>query len=333
MITAAAGASTDRTPGCNISEGEEALEESTKRVSVVLPVYNGQDLLRETLESVLNQNYRSFEVIAIDDGSTDDSLEVLREYEKDIIVRSQQNVGVAITRNRGVELASGELIAFLDQDDIWYPFKLEKQVALFQSSPEVSFVYSDFDLIDSKSRIIERCALSTMKADWMRPFIGGHLHPYPSTVLMKKSLFVEVGGFDTGFIENCDEDIELWVRVYDKAPFHFIPGALVQYRRDHYHQKQKRRSFEVEAANFSHLYQKLEARFRDDSSRREALDGLQAVFLANQGKALAQEGKFKQARQCFREASRLAPGNKRHRLRILRTYLPSSLHQYVFPRR
>jgi len=302
-------------------------------VSVVLPVYNGQDLLRETLESVLNQSYSSSEIIAIDDGSTDDSLEFLREYENDIAVHSQQNVGVATTRNRGVELAGGDLIAFLDQDDIWYPFKLEKQVALFQSSCDVSFVYSDFDLIDSKSRITEKCGLSAMKADWMRPFIGGHLHPYPSTVLMKKSLFMEVGGFDTQFIENSDEDIELWVRVYEKAPFHFIPEALVQYRRDHYHQKRKRRSFEVESANFRHLYQKLEARFRNDPSKREALDGLRAVLLAHKGKALALEGDFGQARDCFREASRLAPHNKRHKWRFLRTCFPSSLRRYLFPRK
>jgi glycosyltransferase involved in cell wall biosynthesis len=303
------------------------------KVSVVLPVYNGQDLLRETLNSVLNQRYSSFEIIAIDDGSTDDSLEVLREYENDIAVHSQQNVGVATTRNKGVELAGGDLIAFLDQDDIWYPFKLEKQVALFQSSPDVSFAYSDFDLIDSNSKILKKCALPTMKADWMRPFIGGNLHPYPSTVLMKKSLFMEVGGFDTEFIENSDEDIDLWVRVYEKAPFHFIPEALVQYRRDHHHQKQKRRSFEVESANFCHLYEKLDARFRSDPSKREALDRLQAVFFANKGKALAIDGDFLQARHWFREASRLAPHNRRNKWRFLRTYLPPSLHRHLFPRK
>lgn len=303
------------------------------KVSVVLPVYNGQDLLRETLNSVLNQSYSFCEIIAIDDGSTDNSLEVLKEYENDIAVHSQHNVGVATTRNRGVELAGGDLIAFLDQDDIWYPFKLEKQVALFQSSPDVSFVYSDFDLIDSNGKIIEKCALSTMKAGWMRPFMGGNLHPYPSTVLMKKSLFMEVGGFDTEFIENSGEDIELWVRVYEKAPFHFISEALVQYRRDHYHQKQKRRSFEVQSVNFHHLYQKLEARFRSDPSKREALDWLQAALLAYKGKALAIEGDFRQARHRFREACRLSPHNKRHKWRLLRTYLPPSLHRYLFPRK
>jgi hypothetical protein len=172
-----------------------------------------------------------------------------------------------------------------------------------------------------------------MKADWMRPFIGGNLHPYPSTVLMKKSLFMEVGGFDTEFIENSDEDVELWVRVYEKAPFHFIPEALVQYRRDHYHQKQKRRSFEVESANFRHLYEKLEACFRNDPSKREALDQLQAAFLANKGKASAMEGDFGQARDLFREASRLAPHNRRNKWRFLRTYLPPSLHRYLFPRK
>ncbi|MFC1888281.1 glycosyltransferase [Thermodesulfobacteriota bacterium] len=307
--------------------------DGTTMISIILPVYNGQRLLRETLESVLDQTYTSFEVVAIDDGSTDNSLEVLRAYENDIVVHSQKNCGVAATRNSGVQLARGDLIAFLDQDDIWYPFKLEKQIELFQSSTDVSFVYSDFDLIDSQSRITQKCALSIMKADWMRPFIGGHLHPYPSTVLMKKSLFMDVGGFDPEFIENTDEDIDLWVRVYDKVPFHFIPEALVQYRRDHQHQMKKRRSFEVESANFLHLYQKLESRFRNDSSKKEAMDGLQAVVLAGKGKAFAFHGEFKQARDCFKKALELAPDNRRHKWRYLRTFLPVCFHRYIFPRK
>jgi hypothetical protein len=118
----------------------------------------------------------------------------------------------------------------------------------------------------------------------------------------------------------------------EKAPFHFLPEALVQYRRDHFHQKHKRRSFEVESANFRHLYQKLEARFGSDPSKREALDRLQAMFLANKGKAMAFEGDFGQTRDCFREAYRLAPHNRRNKWRFLRTYFPSSLYRYLFPR-
>lgn len=300
------------------------------KVSVILPVYNGQAFLREALESILRQTYRNVEIIAIDDGSTDASLEILQEYKKKISLHAQENSGVCVARNRGVEIASGDLIAFMDQDDIWYEHKLERQVEEVRSSDRVSLVYSDFDLIDSRGRITQKCALAKMKADWMRPFIGGHLHPYPSTVLIERSLFVQLGGFDSTFKENTHEDVDLWVRAYDKVPFSFIPEPLVQYRRDHRHHKQKKRSFDIESENYFHLYQTLKARFHGDPSKKEAMDRVLSMVLANKGKKLAHEGRFKEARSEFREACRLNPANKRNRRRYLRTFLPSSWHRFIF---
>ena len=306
--------------------------EDNMKVSVILPVYNGQAFLREAVESILRQTYRNVEIIAIDDGSTDASFEILQEYSEKISIQTQENSGVCIARNRGVETASGDLIAFIDQDDIWYEHKLQRQLEEFRSSQQVAFVYSDFDLIDSRGRITQKCALAKMKADWMRPFIGGHLHPYPSTVLIRRSIFVQIGGFDSTFRENTNEDVDLWVRVYDKVPFSFIPEPLVQYRRDHQHHKQKKRSFDIESQNYFHLYQKLNVRFQGDPSKKEAMDRLLSMVLANKGKKLVHEGRFSEARSQFREACRLNPSNKRNRRRYLRTFLPSSWHGFVFPK-
>jgi len=302
------------------------------KVSVILPVYNGQAFLRKAVESILRQTYRNVEIIAIDDGSTDASFEILQEYRKKISIQTQENSGVCVARNRGVEIASGDLIAFIDQDDIWYEHKLERQLEEFRSSEQVAFVYSDFDLIDSRGRITQKCALAKMKADWMRPFIGGHLHPYPSTVLIRRSIFVQIGGFDSTFRENTHEDVDLWVRVYEKVPFSFIAEPLVQYRRDHKHHKQKKRSFDTESENYFHLYQKLNVRFQGDPSKKEAMDRLLSMVLANKGKKLVHEGRFSEARSQFREACRLNPSNKRNRRRYLRTFLPSSWHRFVFPK-
>lgn len=300
------------------------------KVSVILPVYNGQAFLREALESILRQTYHNVEIIAIDDGSTDASFQILQEYRKKISIYTQENSGVCVARNRGVEVSSGDLIAFIDQDDVWYEHKLERQLEEFRSSEQVAFVYSDFDLIDSRGRITHKCALAKMKADWMRPFIGGHLHPYPSTVLIERSVFVRVGGFDPTFKENTHEDVDLWVRVYDQVPFSFIPEPLVQYRRDHPHHKQKKRSFDIESENYSLLYQKLDVRFHGDLTKKEAMNRLLAMVLANKGKKLAHEGRFTEARSQFREAYRLNPANKRNRRRYLRTFLPSSWHRFIF---
>ena len=302
------------------------------KVSVILPVYNGERHIAETIESVLGQTYGDIEVIAIDDGSTDGSLAVLDRFGADLSIHTQENAGVSATRNRGAQLAAGELIAFLDQDDLWYSHKLTRQVEVFETSEDVSFVYSDFDLIDSTGRVVERCALASMKARWMRPFIGGHLHPYPSTVLMKRDLFLDAGGFDSGYVENTHEDVDLWVRLHGEVAFHFMPEALVRYRRDHRHHKRKRRSFEVEAANFQRLFGKIEARFGADPEKQEAMDRLRATFHGVKGKELAFEGRFEEARAHFREARRLDPENKRNRWRYYRTFLPGRLHRLVFGR-
>jgi glycosyltransferase involved in cell wall biosynthesis len=302
------------------------------KVTAILPVYNGQQFLKQAIDSVLSQTLRPHEVIAIDDGSTDGSLKILRAYERDVSTHVQANSGVAASRNRGAQLASGELIAFIDQDDVWYGHKLERQVDLVASSEDVAFVYSDFDLIDGQGRITRRNALATMKAQWMRPFIGGQLHPYPSTVLMKRSLFVEANGFDSGFKENTHEDVELWVRLYDMVPFSFIPESLIQYRWDREHRKSKKRSLEVDSFNYLHLYERLDARFHKDPSKRESLDWILAVVHARRGKELALAGEFKEARYHFEEARRLDPSGKRHRWRYVRTFFPSGLRRFLFPR-
>jgi hypothetical protein len=149
---------------------------------------------------------------------------------------------------------------------------------------------------------------------------------------MKRSLFLEVNGFDTAFKENTHEDVELWARLYDKTLFFFIPEPLIQYRWDNEHRKSNKRSLEVQSFNYLHLYKKLEARFHGDPSKREALDWILAVVHANRGKEVALKGEFKEARYHFKEAHRLNPLGKRNRWRYVRTFFPSRLHRVLFPK-
>jgi len=303
-----------------------------KRVSVILPVYNGATHLRQAIDSVLGQTSPPEEILAIDDGSRDDSVRILQSYGEALSFSCQANAGVAETRNRGVEEARGDLIAFLDQDDLWYPHKLERQLETMAAAQEAPFVYSDFDLIDRSGAVTRRRALAGMKAQWMRPFIGGHLHPYPSTVLMKRSVFLEEGGFDSGFVENTHEDVDLWVRLHQRIPFVFLPEALVQYRWDHRHHQRKRRSFQVEYANTLRLYRKIEGLHGSDPGRREPLDRLLARVEAMSGKDLAFQGRFREAREHFRRAMQLDPANRRNRWRVWRTFLPARWHRAIFNR-
>lgn len=120
------------------------------RVTIITPVYNASKYLSETIESVLNQTYVNFEYILVDDCSTDNSAEIIKEYiEKDNrikYVKLDSNSGAAVARNKGLEVASGQYIAFIDSDDKWYPEKLEKQLD-FMVSNQFGFTYTKFDLI------------------------------------------------------------------------------------------------------------------------------------------------------------------------------------------
>ncbi len=110
------------------------------RVSVVIPVYNAQDVIRETIESVLAQTWTHYDLIVVDDGSIDGSEAIVREFGDRIRYMRQKNSGVACARNRGIAESTGEYVTLLDHDDLWHPTKLEKQVAVLDGRPEVGMV-------------------------------------------------------------------------------------------------------------------------------------------------------------------------------------------------
>jgi len=117
------------------------------RVSIIIPTYNRASLLREALESVFAQTYQDFEVIVVDDGSTDGTGEILKDLLDKVRYIRQENLGCGAARNRGMEEAKGEYIAFLDSDDLWMDFKLELQVAILDKMSDVGFLYSDFQVL------------------------------------------------------------------------------------------------------------------------------------------------------------------------------------------
>src|SRR6267154_1483950 len=117
------------------------VESTPSRVSVVIPVYNGERYLADAIQSVLDQTYQKFEVIVVDDGSTDGSARVAKRFGGAIRYVHQSNGGVSKARNTGITLAQGTYLAFLDQDDLWLPDKLAVQVAYLDSHPEVGVVY------------------------------------------------------------------------------------------------------------------------------------------------------------------------------------------------
>lgn len=196
-------------------------------VSVIIPTYNRADVLDRAIESVLNQTYENFELIIIDDGSTDKTFEQLAKYESSTKVQtfSINNHGVSFARNLGIKKASGEFIAFLDSDDEWLAHKLASQMDYLKNYPEVNWIHTEEIWIRNGVRVNPMKKHQKGGGDQFLASIDLCLIS-PSTVLLKKELLLEEGGFDETY-PVC-EDYNLWLDLSLKHPIGFISEACIR---------------------------------------------------------------------------------------------------------
>jgi glycosyltransferase involved in cell wall biosynthesis len=182
---------------------------SAPKVSVVIPTYNCDRYLAEAIDSVLSQSYAEYEVIVVDDGSTDRTAEILQSYGDRIRHLRQSNQGVAIARNQGIQLAQGEWVAFLDADDFFLPDKLAAQMAIASACPDLGIIHSGWHRVDPQGQIlvavtpwqqIPRLDLES----WLRwkPVL-------PSAMLFRRDWLMRSGGFDPRFPPAEDTDLVL----------------------------------------------------------------------------------------------------------------------------
>jgi glycosyltransferase involved in cell wall biosynthesis len=221
--------------------------ENSIRTSVIIPTYNYGRFLREAVESVQAQTVQDFEILVVDDGSTDDTPQVLAALsDPRLRVFRIPNSGVSAARNRGLAEARGEFVAFLDADDRWRPSKLERQLALLESEPAVGSVFTDFVrfnelqfLANEFSFYPELRSLPTrpshcgggnvILADAFRELLGFAQFPaYVQTVLFRRKLAEELA-FPSG--KPVSEDLYFLMRLYGRAPVAFIAEPLVEVRR------------------------------------------------------------------------------------------------------
>ena len=186
-------------------------------VTVLMTVYNNAKYLREAVESILAQTFRDFEFLIIDDGSRDDSVEIIRGFNDRRIrlIVQEKNGGQTQTLNLGLKLARGRYIARMDADDIALPERLEKQFAFAQSAgPDFAAVGTGFVFVDSLARPIYSPQLALERADmiWRLLFTSPLAHP---SVLMAKEAVLGVGGYDTTF--RYMQDQILWIRLLKKG--------------------------------------------------------------------------------------------------------------------
>jgi glycosyltransferase involved in cell wall biosynthesis len=198
------------------------------KVSVVIPAYNSENLIAETIESVLNQTYQNYEIVAVDDGSTDCTLNVLRRYTPRVKILTKQNGGPASARNLAIQNSSGEYIAFLDNDDLWVEGKLEEQVAFLDKHSDIGLLFSEalmFSQENGKRRILRKIGYTVNPTFYLLLF--GNFIP-SSTAVIRRACVDKVGLLNESLIGT--DDYEYWMRIARTYPMAAIPKPLAYYR-------------------------------------------------------------------------------------------------------
>ena len=200
-------------------------------VTVVLPSYNSMHYIAETMETVLNQTYQDFEVLVVNDGSTDDTpnwINRLSQKEPKVRMVSQANQGLAGARCTGVTNAKGKYVAFIDDDDLWEPTKLEKQVNSLESNPQAGLCYTWTALADSGGKATGRVIASNAEGNVWKQMTEMNIVCCGSTPMIRRSCFDEVGLFDHEV--SPSDDWDMWWRISARYPFTLVREALILYR-------------------------------------------------------------------------------------------------------
>jgi glycosyltransferase involved in cell wall biosynthesis len=205
---------------------------NTPLVSVIIPAYKAAAYIEETINGVLNQTHQHFELIVVNDGSPDNQDEFIQPFaDADPRVQyiKQPNSGVSVARNKGFSHSKGELVAFLDADDVWLPQNLEKKVALFAQEEALGLVHSDLAVIDSNSQLTG-ATKSGKEGHILEDLLAwnGTCVPTPSSILVRREVVEKVGGFDPQLSNAADQ--EFFFRVANAYKIGRVPEVTWHYR-------------------------------------------------------------------------------------------------------
>src|SRR6266581_8021645 len=197
-------------------------------VSVIIPCYNHAQFLAHAIESVLAQSYSNFELIVVDDGSTDDTAEVVRRYSPVHYVY-QDNAGLSAARNTGLRQSRGEFVAFLDADDRLLPHALETGLNSIAEHPECAFVSGHCRVIDTTGSVLAAPRQRCVERDHYIELLGGGTYIWcPASVLYRRCVFNFVHGFDPAMVPV--EDYDLYLRITKDFPVHCHAQVIAEYR-------------------------------------------------------------------------------------------------------
>lgn len=211
------------------------MKKSNITISVVIPTYNSSSTLVRALESVFNQTYKPLEIIVVDDGSTDDTREILASYiEQGLITYEyQNNAGCGRARNNGIARARGTHIALLDADDFWHNEKLARQVEVFQNHSETLVCYTESYIVDPYHKIVwdlVRTIRTKPRSGWIAKYFVINNMVLPSSTLIPKIAFDQVGGFCEQYDLMMVADLDMWLKLAPLGKFYACDRPLTFYQ-------------------------------------------------------------------------------------------------------
>ncbi len=296
------------------------------RVAVIIPVYNGAETVGEAIASVLAQSFRDFELIVVDDGSTDATPAVLARYATTIRVITQPNGGIAAARNAALRASTSEFVALLDCDDVWEPSMLAHSVVALERDPSCVLAYTNLAVTDSNGIALDTALVgpTTAHAPSLDEMLTQLWPIMPSAVVMRRRALEAIGGFAEEFRSYGYEDAYCWLRLREVGAFHYIPERLVKWRFAPFPRPLKQSVRNPEArATFARLVR--ERWGRDVEPLLRSRQRASRSILGYIGLMEMRNGNARRAREAFRRALRLDPWRFKNYMRLLRTYLPAGV--------
>ena len=294
-----------------------------ERVSVIIPVYNGAATIGRALASVFAQTLPAFEIVVVDDGSTDNTPSVLAGYGDKIRVVREANRGLPAARNAAVAASRGELLALIDHDDEWLPQKLELAVAAMRADPAAALLYSDLIVVNEAGEEFRRSQIGpdTAHAPTMDEMLTRIWPITPSTVVIRRDAFDRAGGFCEQLISA--EDIHFWLLMREQGHFIYLPDRLVRFTYGQLFPKVLNRDIGPTA-----IVDLIRARYgaRADGLVKDFIRH-RVRMIANAGVVEMSRGNTVGARQCFMRVLKYDPRHVKSYLRIARTFLPAPVRR------
>jgi glycosyltransferase involved in cell wall biosynthesis len=292
------------------------------RVSVIIPAYNAARTIDQTLDSVLSQTFQDFEVVVVDDGSTDDTPAVLARRRPQARVLTKVNEGrPAAARNLGVRASCGEYVAFVDADDTWHPDKLARQVAMLDHNPTVGLVYTADATINARGDIMSVNPCPPGARGQIYDLLRVHNVMVGSSVVIRRAAFDQAGGFDETLtsIENWD----LWIRISRRWTIECVDEPLTFYRM---HEGNRSSSAQLRRQNIFRVLEKHHAGAeRSTAGRRIRREAYFHAYFNVLGQGYFSRREMGPARWALLRAAALKP-----RWRVLRLLLLTLLGQRGF---